>query len=134
MQLKYDITLFGLPAWNTFADFETSHMLNLRLHCFSSSIVDYENQKIKEWILNYRELYLTEPSVENYAFDGFDIGWYFLNALYLFGKNFSACIEDYDIHLIQSKYKFEQLKDNGRQNTYWDIGKYSNYKFIKVQQ
>ena len=134
MQLEYDITLFGLPAWNKFSDLETSHLLNLHLHCFSSSIVDYENKKNKEWILSYRELYLTEPTVENYAFDGFDIGWYFLNALYLFGKDFSDCIQDFDIQLIQSQYKFEQLNDNGRQNIHWDIGKYKDYKLIKLQE
>ena len=130
----YDITLFGIPAWNEFTDLETSHLLNLNLHCFSSSIVDYKNKKSKEWVLKYRDLYHSEPTTKNYAFDGFDIGWYFLNALYLFGKDFSECIENYDIQLIQSRYQFEQLKDNGHQNTHWDIGKYADYQFIKVQE
>lgn len=132
-QLKYDITLFGLPEWNKFTNLETSHMLNLNLHCFTASYVDYDNEIIKEWILKYRELYYDEPTIGNYAFDGFDIGWYFLNALYLFGNEFSACIENFDIELIQSKYKFEQLKDNGFENIYWNIGEYIDYKFIKVQ-
>ena len=133
-QLEYDITLFGLPEWNKFTDLETSNLLNLRLHCFSSAIVNYDNEKTKEWILNYRNKYNAEPTVENYAFDGFDIGWYFLNALYLYGNEFSECIDDFDIQLIQSKYKFEQLNNNGYQNTYWDIGKFVDYKFIKVQE
>ncbi len=133
MQLEYDITLFGLPEWNKFTDFESGHLLNLKLHCFSTSIIDYDNEKIKEWILKYRELYNTEPTIKNYAFDGFDIGWYFLNALYLFGNDFSSCIENFDIQLIQSNYKFEQLNENGFQNTYWNIGEYMDYKFIKVQ-
>ncbi|MCD4731917.1 MAG: hypothetical protein K8R74_15020 [Bacteroidales bacterium] len=130
----YEITLFGLPEWNKFNNMETDHLLNLNLHCFSSSIVDYDNKKTRDWILNYRNLYNTEPTSENYAFDGFDIGWYFLNALYLYGNNFSECIDDFDIQLIQTKYRFEQLKDNGTQNIYWDIGKYVDYKFIHVQE
>lgn len=133
-QLDYNITLFGLPEWSKFTNLETSSLLNLDLHCFSSSIVDYQYEKTKDWILNYRKLYNTEPTEENYAFDGFDIGWYFLNALYLYGNNFSGCIEDFDIQLIQSKYKFEQLNENGFQNTYWDIGKYEDYNLIKVQE
>ncbi len=68
---------------------ETIHLLNLKLHCFSSSIVDYENEKTRDWILKYRDLYNIEPTTENYAFDGFDIGWYFLNALYLYGSDFA---------------------------------------------
>jgi hypothetical protein len=134
MLSNHEITLFGLPDWSKFTDLETNHLLNLNLHCFSSSIVDYKNEKTREWILTYRNLYNTEPTTENYAFDGFDIGWYFLNALYLYGNNFSECIDDFDIQLIQSKYRFEQLKDNGFQNIYWDIGKYVDYNFIKVQE
>lgn len=134
MLSNFDITLFGLPDWNKMGDTETDHLLNLKLHSFSSSIVDYSNEKTREWILNYRNLYNTEPSSENYAFDGFDIGWYFLNALYLYGRNFAECIDDYDIQMIQSKYQFEHLKDNGFQNTYWNVGEYVDYKFIKVEK
>jgi len=134
MQSDFDITLFGLPDWNKMGDAETDHLLNLKLHSFSSSIVDYENEKTREWILNYRSLYNTEPTIENYAFDGFDIGWYFLNALYLYGSDFARCIDDYDIQLIQSKYQFEQLKNNGFQNIYWNIGKYEEYKFINLEK
>lgn len=134
MLSDYDIALFGLPEWNKFTDMETDHLLNLNLHCFSSSIVDYDDEKTREWILKYRDLYNTEPTTENYAFDGFDIGWYFLNALYLYGNNFSECVDNFDIQLIQTKYRFEKLKDNGSQNIYWDIGKYVDYKFIHVQE
>jgi len=133
LTLDHDITLFMLPEWKDYEDSETEHLLNLDVHCFTSSQVDYTKYSTRQWILDYRKNYNTEPTSDKFAFDGFDIGWYFLNALYLYGGNFEQCIENYDIDLIQSKFEFEQIPGNGFQNTYWNIGKYYDYNFIKVK-
>lgn len=129
---EYDITLFGLPTWNEYTDLETSHLLNLNVHTFTPSLVDYDNIRIQEWIKKYRELYNTEPSRENYAYDGFDAGWYFLNALYYYGRDFSACLQYLSIPLLQTQFEFEQSPGNGYQNIYWNLGDYQNYQYKKV--
>ncbi len=133
LRLDHDITLFILPKWNEYEDSETEHLLNLDVHSFTSTLVDYNNSFTKNWILAFREKYNTEPTSASYAFDGFDIGWFFLNALYIYGNRFEDCTEDYDIDMIQTKFDFEQTPGNGFENTYWNIGKYYNYKFIKVK-
>ncbi len=129
---NYDITLFGLPDWNKFENLETQQMLNLDFHSFSSSIIDYQDERVISWIMRFREKYKTEPTVAKYAYDGFDIGWYFLNALFLHGKDFEQCIHDFHIQLIQTKFDFEQNNDNGFQNSYWNLGEYRDYTLIKV--
>jgi len=133
LSLERDITLFGLPDWSDYSDLETSHLMNLEFHGFTSRAVNFSDDRIKSWIQNYRDLYNTEPSVSNYAFDGFDIGWYFLNALYNYGKNFGSCLQYLSVPLIQTNYQFESDHMNGYQNIYWNLGKYKDYQFIKVQ-
>lgn len=132
LALDHTIVLYGLPAWNEFTDLETNHLLNLNLHTFSPTLVDYHNSRMISWISDFRATYKTEPSVKNYAFDGFDVGWYFLNALYNYGRDFGNCLNYLSVPLIQTNFNFENTPFNGYQNTYWNLGKYDNYQYKKV--
>jgi len=127
---NYQITLFGAPEWKKFDDMETQYLINLNTHFFVPSLVNYSDNQVKKWIENFRAAYSTEPSMNLYAFDGFDAGWYFLNALFRYGKDFEKCLNEFDIRLIQTKFSFEHLKGNGYQNTYWNIGQHYDYQFI----
>ncbi|MCB2219099.1 MAG: LysM peptidoglycan-binding domain-containing protein [Bacteroidetes bacterium] len=133
LQLDHDITLFGLPDWNRYTDLETNQLLNLHVHTFTSSLIDYHDPRVKNWIASYRMRYQTEPTTTNYAFDGFDAGWYFLNVLYRYGKDFRECVSHYHIPLIQSQFKFESKTGNGFQNIYWNMGEYEGYHFREVK-
>jgi hypothetical protein len=127
---NYQITLFGIPEWKKFNDLETQYLLNMNTHFFVQALVNYNDYRIKKWVENFRKAYSTEPSMNLYAFDGFDAGWYFLNALFRYGKDFENCLDEFDIQLIQTKFNFEHLKGNGYQNTYWNIGRHYDYQFI----
>ena len=127
---NYQITLFGAPEWKKFDEMETQYLINLNTHIFVPSLVNYNDNQVKKWIENFRIAYFTEPSMNLYAFDGFDAGWYFLNALFRYGKDFEKCLNEFDIRLIQTKFSFEHLKGNGYQNTYWNIGQHYDYQFI----
>ena len=132
LALDHDITLFGLPGWNDYQDLETSHLLNLKLHTFSPALVNFKSVSLINWTKDYRRRYNTEPSPGNYAFDGFDVGWYFLNALHHFGRDFEACLPYYTIPLLQTRFEFEQTPGNGFQNTHWNLGVYDNYEYRKI--
>ena len=128
----HDITLFGVPEWDKFDNLPSQHLLNLNFHSFTSTLVDFNNERIMQWVISYRNKYKTEPAINKFAFDGFDTGWYFLNSLFLYGKDFENCLNNYDIPLLQTKYKFEQLDGNGFENTYWNLGEYRDYEIIKI--
>lgn len=132
LKLSYDITLFGLPDWNAFSDLETSHLLNLNLHTFTPSLVNYNSFKVNAWIKKFRQTYHTEPSSRNFAFEGFDVGFYFLTALYNYGRDFTACLEYISVPLIQTRFKFEEKSLSGYQNTYWNLGNYRDYQYQKI--
>ena len=132
LSLHHNIVLFGLPLWNDYNDLETTHLVNLNFHYFTTSLVNYHSDETKRWIKRFREIYKTEPSINNYAFDGFDAGWYFLNGLYNFGPDFINCVEYMDANPMHTRYEFIHSPGNGYQNSFWNIGKYESYNMIRV--
>jgi len=132
LSLDHELTLIGLPEWNDYDGLETQQKLNLHLHCFTSFLVNYADPDVQMWIRNFRESYHSEPTMDNYAFEGFDIGWYFLNALYQAGPEFPNCLKNMNIDLIHTKFDFEKEGNNGYQNIYWDLGEYEDFQFRKI--
>jgi len=132
LSLDHQIVLFGLPNWKKYDDLESQQLLNLHFHCYTYSAVDYNNPNVQQWIESFRDKYKTEPTPDNFAFDGFDTGWYFLNALYKFGNNFNQCLQFMDVALIQTRFEFNNSPGNGHRNTFWNLGKYEDYKFRKI--
>ncbi len=129
---NYEISLLGCHEWEKFEDLEPEYLENLNVHWLTSTLVSYDDPLTRKWITDFRNIYKTEPAIDKYAFDGFDIGWYFLNALCRFGNEFDDCLKDYHIRMLQTTFDFEQLKGNGFENTYWNVGMHYDYRFIRA--
>jgi len=121
-----DMTVIGLPEWQDFRDLETEHLMNLKVHLMTWHYTDYEDSAVISFIRKYRQKYLTEPG--DYAFHGFDIGLYFLNALLNYGSHFERCLPYYEPRLILSKYRFLTIPSGGFENRYWNVLTFYNYK------
>jgi len=129
----FPVTVIGLPDWERFdidkMDIEIYKSLNT--HYFSSTFVDYKDRDVNAFLAKYRSLFLSEP--ENYAFTGFDIGWYFFNALFSFGKDFQECLAYYHPKMIHSGITFRKMdRRDGFENVHWEILKFNNYQLQKV--
>jgi len=86
------ITLFGLAEWCNFENIEFDYLNNLNFHYAASSLADFNSKASQSFQSAFREEYKTEVSV--FALQGFDIAWYFMQNLYMYGKNFTACVEN----------------------------------------
>lgn len=128
----YDISLFGCPDWEKFEDLETDQLVNLNVHWLTPALVNYNDPGVKQWIIKFRSNFHTEPTIKKYAFEGFDIGWYFLNALFRYGNEFERCLDDYHPKLMHNTFEFEQLRGNGFENTFWNIGAFEDFRFVKA--
>ncbi|MDP2238432.1 MAG: LysM peptidoglycan-binding domain-containing protein [Bacteroidales bacterium] len=125
------IKVIGLPHWNRFDNLFNEHLLRLNAHYLEPSFIDYNNLKTEFFIQQYRSENGIEPT--NYAFEGFDIGWYFLSLLQRYGKDAAYCLPDYKAKLLQTSYSFKRTDDNnGFENTYWNIYSYRNYRLMPV--
>ncbi len=107
----YDITLIGFPIWAKFENISLEYFHELQLNSFSSYYIDYDNYNVKEFVKQYRKIYLGEPGA--YSFAGYDIANYFLTALMNYGTDFSACLDSLKIETMQSKFKFNKIDETG---------------------
>ena len=53
---------------------ENLHRANAHLSC--SYFIDYDNERIKDFLLSYRALFGGEPT--QFAYQGYDMGWFFI--------------------------------------------------------
>ncbi len=87
---NYDIKLVGFPNWESFQNINLEHLKDLSFHYISPVYRNYSNTKVKNFIDEYRTIFETEPSIS--SFEGYDIMYYFANALRKYGRHFQFCL------------------------------------------
>ncbi|WP_443946228.1 ABC transporter substrate-binding protein [Pedobacter sp. AW1-32] len=130
IKTNYNLSLFGHPNWIK-QNYPTDKLQALNTIISSSYKIDYKNTGTVNFIKRYRQRYGFEPG--EYAFKGFDIGYYF-------GKLLSTYGEDYREYLTKEKYKglhnnFAFIYDEklGYINTSLWLLKYKNFALEIVQ-
>lgn len=120
----YSIDLFGHPNWVK-QNYPTDKVQALNTIITSSYKIDYKNASVISFIKKYRYKHGFEPG--EYAFKGFDVGYYF-------GKLLSDHGEEYREYLTKEKYKglhntFSFIHDEklGYINTSLMLLKYKNF-------
>ena len=75
---KTDNLTFVVPqTWLDSKTYDIEYYSKLNLHFFSDYYVDYDAEKTKTFVYNYTQKYGVPPSLENFAFQGYDITCYF---------------------------------------------------------
>ncbi|RDC54216.1 amino acid ABC transporter substrate-binding protein [Pedobacter chinensis] len=126
----YNINLFGHPNWVK-QNYPTEKVQALNTIISSSYKIDYKSADVITFIKKYRYKYGFEPG--EYAYKGFDVGFYFGRLLSLYG-------EDYRDYITKDKYKglhnnFSFIHDEklGYINTSLMLLKYKNFALNIVE-
>jgi ABC-type branched-subunit amino acid transport system substrate-binding protein len=127
---EFGVTLLGLPRWDRFEDIETDYLVNLKTHVMAPYFVDYDDPGVKKFVSMYQDRYQTDPDA--LAFQGFDITFYFVNALWKYGKSFDRCIPDLRMKSLQTDFRFSSSKENGFENQHWEMYEYDNYHLRRI--
>ena len=128
---NYDITIFGLNDWQRFANLEVEYLHNMELHFASPFFLDYESSNVKNFLRRFRDTYKTEPS--HYGFQGYDIMFYFLQAMKNYGHDFHECLPIIRTELLQADFLFRKSDfRNGFENNGITIVKYD--KDMNIRQ
>jgi LysM repeat protein len=104
---KYPIGVYGFPRWQRFRNIQIDYYYQLQLRLFTPFFVDYSNSMVKSFIAKYRNSFRAEPT--QYAFQGFDVVFYFLSAMKQYGVDFQYCLPNHNVELLQSNYHFERV-------------------------
>ena len=123
----YPSKLIVLPEWSKFDRLFNENLMKLNTVMFDDDYTDYDTYAVGSFVGKFRDNYGTEP--KDIAFHGFNIAWYFLNALMNYGDNINVGITSYDIPLLNTRYSFERNDaEDGLLNTYWNIYMYQDYE------
>ena len=129
---NFNVISFGLEDWNKYDDLDLKYRNRTTQHYASYRYLDYNSPKGVKIIRAYRKKYGTDPNV--YSCQGFDIGMYFLSALYLNGTNFDSAIEQHHLDLVQNDFLFKAVETvSGWENQRVCIIKYDNYKLVQMK-
>lgn len=127
------LTLFGMPGWKEM-DLETEFLENLDYHEPITSFVDYDSDEVKNFIQQFRNAFGAEPLVEKQAYLGFDLGWYFFQAMMMYGEDFGPCLPNMNYKGLQTDFRFNQVNRNdGYENVAFRIIRLSDYKWVEVK-
>lgn len=108
---KYNVVLYAPSKIRSFDTIEVENFHNTSLHVSLGYYIDYEDPRVKAFLLKYRALYRTEPT--QFAFQGYDTATYFLSMCSSYGKRWSRKIEDSDKSMLQSTFKCRRTEDGG---------------------
>ena len=108
---NYNIVLIGTSNLPKLKSIQTENYHHIRLRYLSPTFVDYTKPLVRRFVGRYRETFSGEPS--QFSYQGFDVSYYFLSALYRYGKDFRNCLPQYPMELTQMNFSFKRVTPMG---------------------
>jgi hypothetical protein len=108
---EYPVTLVGLSGFQRYRSIQTEYFHRTKLTYLTPYFVDYESPLVCQFVRKFRHHFATEPN--QYSFQGYDVAFYFMSALFRYGKDFTGCLPMLQVSLTQSELAFDQVSRNG---------------------
>jgi LysM repeat protein len=132
---KYDVTLLGYPAIRDLENLDPKYFFDLDIMVYSPTWIDYSKKDVKQFNSDFRNKFLTEPVPKSYAWQGYDIAYFFLSGIALYGKDFLAHPEIHNPDLLQTEYDFLRKKGgDGFENQKLFLIRYTRDYEVKVME
>ncbi|MBN1159604.1 MAG: LysM peptidoglycan-binding domain-containing protein [Bacteroidales bacterium] len=127
---KYPVRLFGQPEWQVWQGIDLDYIHKLQLTLFTPFYTDFSSKATADFLRKCRSMYRFEPYTVspqgyNYCMLGYDIGFYFLSALKMYGRNFQNCLHHLDSGLLLSDYRFLKTESGGYMNRHISFIRYN---------
>jgi len=128
----FNIKIIGLPAWGTVGSLDLYQMDNMEATYPDNYYVDYTSPDYKKFKNNFYNRYGTAP--DKYGVLGFDITYYFLESVFLYGNRFMHCLPFHTSRGISTQYKFTPVNPGSGnfENTYWNWLRIKDKQLIKL--
>ncbi len=129
---KYDVVLYAPSKIRGFETIEVENFHNTNMHVSLGYYIDYEDPRVKDFLLKYRALFNTEPT--QFAYQGYDLAKYFITLCSKYGNRWTEKMDNVKSPMLQSTFDFIRTPDGGyinngvRRIVYGD-----NWKIQKVR-
>lgn len=107
----YKVTVIGDSRFNRFDAVSLEQYHNVNLKYFYPYWADLSSPSTRWFYDKFRTYFSTEPN--QFSSQGYDVAFYFLNAMYSYGKNFYDCLPYMNVKLVQGNYRFEKVSNFG---------------------
>jgi len=105
---KYDIKLIGYPDIRWLDNLDPMYFYELGIMLFTPNWVDYKQDDIRSFLKKYLEFFRMEPPVRSYAWQSYDIMYYFISGLAIHGSEFMYRPSIHKPDLLQVDFSFER--------------------------
>ena len=133
-----NIHVFGVNQW-VFSDLDLGNLYDVNLELASdfeddNAYIDYTSANVLDFCNKYRTNWNIEPS--KYSFQGFDVTFYFANALFQFGRGLTATVPCWTEYLVSpsmlTPFRFQSSdKVSGFRNQAVTIVRYDKDELIR---
>jgi len=129
---RFNIKLFGYPVIRDLDRLDQKELFDMDILVYSPYWIDYAKKNVIQFNSHFREKFHTQPVEKSYAWQGYDIAFYFLSGLAMNGKSFIAHPELHYPDLLQSEYEFKRKNDgDGFENQKLFMIRYTkNYEVV----
>ncbi len=133
---KYKLDVFGYPGMRYLDNLDHRICFDLGLLIYSPYWIDFGQPDVKRFNSEFREKFLTEPPEISYAWQGYDILYFFLSGMAIHGREFF--ISHPQIHnpdLLHTEFDFRRSKPiDGFENQKLYLVRYSNNYELELVQ
>ena len=132
---KYPMDVFGYPGMRYLDNLDHKICFDLGLMIYSHYWIDYSQKDVTRFNKVFREKFLTEPPEISYAWQGYDVLYYFLSGMAIHGKDsFLSHPQIHNPDLLHSEFDFRRRNPgDGFENQKLYLIRYSkNYELELV--
>lgn len=124
---NFSLKVYGYPGMRYLDNLDHKICFDLGLMIYSPYWIDYARQDVVQFNSDFRAKFLTQPSEMSYAWQGYDIMYYFLSGLAIHGKDFISHPEIHNPDLLHTEFDFRRKENNdGFENQKLFLIRYSN--------
>ncbi|AEV31991.1 PBP1 and LysM peptidoglycan-binding domain-containing protein [Owenweeksia hongkongensis] len=128
---SYDIAVIGPSKLLKIQTLEMDYLNKLNLSMPDANYIDYNDPKTISFIKDYREKYKAEPS--QFAFQGYDVGMYFLQKLWKNGKYMMYHLDD-EQPMLGTGFKITKDAKGGYQNDFMYLTGVRDLTLVKLEK
>lgn len=127
----FDIAVMGPSKLLEIQTLEMNYLDKLNLSMPDANFIDYNDPKTIIFIKQYRKKYKAEPS--QFAFQGYDVGMYFLRQLWKNGKYMMYRLDD-EQPMLSTGFKITKDPKGGYQNDFMYLTGVRDLTLVKLEK
>lgn len=108
---KYEVVLYSPSKIRNFETIDVDNIHNTSLHTSLSYYINYDDPKVKNFLMKYRALFNTEPT--QFAFQGYDLATYFIEMVNRYGNGWTEMMPENEKKMLQSTFRFRKSVEDG---------------------